>query len=106
LFGANQHNVGLAAIAAGVAVALITLAGVTLHAPLARVPENAMKFSVGVMLTSFGMFWGAEGCGAHWPGSDASLLAIVPATLVAGLMLVAILRRARETALAPEAVRT
>ncbi|MHB1568242.1 MAG: COG4280 domain-containing protein [Solirubrobacteraceae bacterium] len=105
-FGANQHDVGLAAIAAGVAVALVTLAGVLAHSPLARVPENTMKFAVGVMLTSYGMFWGAEGCGAHWPGSDASLLAIVPATLLVALGLVAILRRARETALAPEAVRT
>ena len=52
-----------------------------MHAPLARVPENAMKFGVGVMLTSFGMFWGAEGAGAHWPGGDAALLAIIPLTL-------------------------
>jgi uncharacterized membrane protein len=77
-FGANQHHIGLAAAAAGVAVALVALTGVVVHAPLARVPENAMKFSVGVMLTSFGIFWGAEGAGAHWPGGDAALLAVVP----------------------------
>jgi len=63
-FGANQHRVGLAAIAAGAAVVLVALVGVAIHAPLTRVPENAMKFSVGVMLTSFGTFWGAEGAGA------------------------------------------
>src|SRR5579884_3245805 len=74
-FGANQHNVGLAAGAAGVAVLLVVLAGLAVHAPLARVPENAMKFAVGVMLTSFGTFWGAEGAGAHWPGGDGALLA-------------------------------
>ena len=64
-------------------------------APLARVPENTMKFSVGVMLTSFGMFWGAEGAGASWPGGDAALLAIVPAVLAAALAMAAWLRPAR-----------
>ena len=53
---------------------LVTIAGFAVHAPLARVPENTMKFAVGVMLTSFGIFWGAEGAGAHWPGGDAALL--------------------------------
>jgi uncharacterized membrane protein len=92
-FGANQHNVGLAAAAAGVAVLAVILAGVAVHAPLSRVPENAMKFAVGVMLTSFGTFWGAEGAGAHWPGGDAALLAIVPVTLAIALAMVAALRR-------------
>jgi uncharacterized membrane protein len=91
-FGANQHRVGLAAAAAGVAIALVVAAGLAAHAPLARVPENAMKFSVGVMLTSFGMFWGAEGAGASWPGGDAALLALVPAVLLIGLAMVSWLR--------------
>jgi uncharacterized membrane protein len=93
-FGANQHRIGLAAAAAAAAVALIVLAGVAARAPLARVPENAMKFSVGVMLTSFGTFWGAEGAGAHWPGGDAALLAIVPGLALAALGMVAWLRGA------------
>ena len=92
-FGANQHNVGLAAAAAGVAVAAVVLAGVAVHAPLARVPENTMKFVVGVMLTSFGTFWGAEGAGAHWPGNDAALLVVAPVTLLIALMMVAMTRR-------------
>lgn len=93
-FGANQHHIGLAAAAAGVAVALVVLAGVAVHAPLARVPENTMKFGVGVMLTSFGTFWGAEGAGAHWPGSDAALLVLIPAVLLLSLgAVVAISRR-------------
>jgi uncharacterized membrane protein len=92
-FGANQHNVGLAAAAAGVAVLFVVLAGVAAHRPLARVPENAMKFAVGVMLTSFGIFWGAEGAGAHWPGGDAALLGIIPWTLSFSLLLVAMVRR-------------
>jgi uncharacterized membrane protein len=96
-FGANQHNVGLAAAAAGVAVAGVALTGVVAHRPLSRVPENTLKFVVGVMLTSFGIFWGAEGAGAHWPGGDAALLVIVPATLGCALAMVAALRRsARE----------
>ncbi len=92
-FGASQHNVGLAAAAAGVAVVAVALAGVAARAPLARVPENAMKFAVGVMLTSFGTFWGAEGAGATWPGGDAALLAIIPGVLLASLGLVRWLRR-------------
>jgi uncharacterized membrane protein len=92
-FGANQHNVGLAAAAAVLAVLAVIVAGVAVHAPLARVPENTMKFGVGVMLTSFGIFWSAEGAGAHWPGGDAALLVIVPAVLVFALGLVAALRR-------------
>jgi uncharacterized membrane protein len=91
-FGANQHHVGPAAAAAGVAVALVVLAGVAARAPLARVPENTMKFAVGVMLTSFGMFWGAEGAGTHWPGGDAALLAIVPLLAFAALCTVSLLR--------------
>ncbi|HXN38399.1 MAG TPA: hypothetical protein VN892_10200 [Solirubrobacteraceae bacterium] len=77
-FGANQHRVALAAAAAGLAVLVVIAAGVAARAPLAKVPENMMKFAVGVMLSSFGMFWGAEGAGASWPGGDAALLAIVP----------------------------
>jgi uncharacterized membrane protein len=93
-FGANQHNVTLAAAAAAVAVLAVALAGVVAHAPLSRVPENTLKFGVGVMLTSFGVFWGAEGAGSHWPGGDAALLAIVPVTLACALGMVGMLRRA------------
>ena len=87
-FGSNQRNVPLAAAAAVLAVVLVVGLAVAVRAPLARVPENAMKFSVGVMLTSFGMFWGAEGAGASWPGSDASLLALIPGTLLVALAMV------------------
>jgi uncharacterized membrane protein len=96
-FGANQHNIGLAAIAAGVAIAAIVLAGVAARAPLARVPENALKFGVGVMLTSFGTFWGAEGAGAHWPGGDAALLVIIPVLLLCALAMARWLGNARRT---------
>ena len=92
-FGANQRDVGLAAIAAAIAVILVVAAGVAVRAPLARVPENPMKFAVGVMLVSFGMFWGTEGAGAHWPGGDAALLVLIPGTLLMALGCVAALRR-------------
>ncbi len=87
-FGANQHRVGLAIAAAGLAILLVVLGGVAARAPLARVPENTMKFAVGVMLSSFGMFWGAEGAGTNWPGGDAALLAIIPSVLIAAVAMV------------------
>jgi uncharacterized membrane protein len=92
-FGANQHNVPLAALAAASAAVLVAVVGIAVRAPLARVPENTMKFVVGVMLTSFGIFWGAEGAGARWPGADAALLVVVPAVALFALLLVAALRR-------------
>jgi uncharacterized membrane protein len=104
-FGANQHDVGLAAVAAAVAVATVVAAGLALRAPLARVPENAMKFAVGVMLTSFGIFWGAEGAGVAWPGGDAALIALVAVVFLAALAMVAEVRsraaRAESPAEAP-----
>ena len=96
-FGANQKDIGLAAIAAAVAVLLVIVAGAAVRAPLARVPENALKFGVGVMLTSFGIFWGAEGAGAHWPGNDVILAGLIPATLAFALGLVAMLKRRAPT---------
>jgi len=92
-FGANRHQVGLAAAAAGLAVAAVIAAGLVVRAPLARVPENTMKFAVGVMLCSFGIFWGAEGAGVIWPGGDAILLVLIAAVLAASLLAVASLRR-------------
>jgi uncharacterized membrane protein len=87
-FGANQHDVGLAAAAAALAVLAVLAAGLALRAPLARVPENGMKFAVGVLLTSFGIFWGAEGAGASWPGGEASLAPLVAVVLIVALALV------------------
>jgi len=94
-FGTNQHNLPLAALAAGVAVVLVVILGVAVKGPLARVPENTLKFIVGIMLTSFGVFWGAEGAGALWPGSDLSLLVIIPAVAVFALLIVLAMRARR-----------
>jgi uncharacterized membrane protein len=97
-FGGNAHDIPLAALAAVAAVVLVGLVGLAVRAPLARVPENTMKFVVGIMLTAFGTFWGAEGAGAKWPGSDAALLVIGPAIACFALLLVAVLRRGGATA--------
>jgi len=91
-FGANQHHIALAALAAALAITLVVLAGLALRAPLARVPENTMKFAVGVMLTSFGTFWGAEGAGVRWPGNDAALLVLIPVVAVVAAASIAWLR--------------
>jgi uncharacterized membrane protein len=81
-FGDNQRNLGAAVIGAAAAVVVVTLTGIAVKAPLAKVPENWMKLAVGVMLTSFGTFWGAEGAGVRWPGGDAALLVLVPVVVV------------------------
>ena len=91
-FGTNQRNLPLAALAAGAAVIVIIILGVAVRAPLSRIPENTLKFIVGIMLTAFGIFWGAEGAGAIWPGADAALLVIAPAIAVFALALVWIMR--------------
>lgn len=92
-FGANQQNIPLAAVAALAAVLVVTGAGLAARAPLARVPENTLKFVVGIMLTSFGIFWATEGAGAVWPGADAALLVVIPAVAFFALALVALIRR-------------
>jgi len=92
-FGSNQRDVPLAAAAALAAVLVITAAGAALRAPLARVPENTLKFVVGVMLTSFGVFWGGQGVHAHWPGGDSALLVIIPVVLLCALANIGLLRR-------------
>jgi uncharacterized membrane protein len=92
-FGTIQNKVGTASLAAVVAVVLVAVAGFAVRKPLARVPENTMKFVVGVMLTSFGIFWGAEGAGATWPGADVILFALIPFVAVVCFVLVAILRK-------------
>jgi uncharacterized membrane protein len=74
-------------------VGLIAAVGIAVRAPLSRVPENTMKFVVGVMLTAFGTFWGAEGAGARWPGSDAALLVLIPVIAAFGLGLTVVLGR-------------
>jgi uncharacterized membrane protein len=100
-FGAARSGgVAIAAAAAGAALVIVALAGVVVRAPLARVPENSLKFAVGLLLTTFGTFWGAEGAGVSWPGGDAALPAILGCYLVVAVVLVKVFRRNRELRLA------
>jgi uncharacterized membrane protein len=92
--GSNQDDVPLAALAAAVAVALVVAVAVAARRPLARVPENTLKFAVGVMLSAFGIFWGTEGAGAEWPGGDAAILGLIGLLLlVSGALVIALRRR-------------
>ena len=92
-FGSAQGSIPLAAAGAAGALVLVAGVGIAVRAPLARVPENAMKFAVGVMLTTFGIFWSVEGAGADWPGSDASLLGVLGFVVLSSVVLVRLLRR-------------
>ena len=94
-FGSTQGSIPLAAIGAAAAVILVVLAGILVREPLSRVPENTLAFAVGVMLTTFGIFWGAEGAGVDWPGGDASLPAVLGFVLLVSLGYVTMLRRRR-----------
>jgi uncharacterized membrane protein len=90
--GGTQHNVGLAALGAVAALLIVLIAGVWVHAPLTRVPENTLKFGVGIMLSSFGIFWSAEGAGASWPGGDVAILGLIAFLLALSFAIIALVR--------------
>jgi uncharacterized membrane protein len=98
-FGSAQGHLGLAAAGAAAAFVVVVVAGVVVQGPLSRVPENTIKFVVGVMLTSFGCFWGAEGAGVDWPGDELSLLGVIAFFAVVSIVLVRALRRRRAAGL-------
>jgi len=87
-----------AAVGALAAAILVAAVGVVLHRPLARVPENMLKFAVGVMLSSFGTFWIGEGYGVQWPGGDLSVLGLIAGFLAIALFNVGAIRRIRRHA--------
>ncbi|HEV2309226.1 MAG TPA: hypothetical protein VGU73_01780 [Acidimicrobiia bacterium] len=92
-FGSTGGHLGLAAAGAAGALVVVGGVGALVHRPLSRVPENSMKFVVGIMLSSFGVFWGGEGVGVKWPGSDLALLGVIAFFVLVALLLVADLRR-------------
>jgi uncharacterized membrane protein len=96
--GASSHRLGLAAAAAGAAAVIVALVGVIVARQLREVPENLLKLGVGVMLTSFGVFWVGEGTGLRWPGSDLAVLALIALFLGATW---AAIRYLRSVAVAP-----
>jgi uncharacterized membrane protein len=94
-FGSAQHQLPIAAAAAGTALVLVIVVGVLVRAPLSRVPENALKFTVGILLTTFGIFWCSEGAGVNWPGGDAAIPGVLAFIALASLVLVRLLRQQR-----------
>jgi uncharacterized membrane protein len=95
---ASVGGLAPATLGALAAIAVVALLGLLLHRPLARVPENAMKWVVGVMLLSFGTFWLGEGLGIRWPLDDLALPLIVAAYALATFLAVSVLRRPASTA--------
>jgi uncharacterized membrane protein len=94
-FGSAQGSIPLAAAGAAAAAILVVAAGVVVREPLSRVPENTLAFAVGVMLTTFGIFWGAEGAGVDWPGGDAALPGVLAFVALISFGFVTALRRRR-----------
>ena len=84
--GAGRGLLLPASVGAVAACGLVLAIGLAVHRPLARVPENALKFAVGIMLTAFGVFWTGEGLGIDWPGGDLVILAFIATFLVVGLL--------------------
>jgi uncharacterized membrane protein len=90
--GAGRGLLIPASIGALAACGLVAAVGLVVHRPLARVPENTLKFAVGVMLSAFGLFWTGEGLGVPWPGADLAILAFAALLLVVALCAVRLLR--------------
>lgn len=86
------NSLTAASTGAVVSLLVVVAAGLVLRHPLTRVPENAMKYVVGIMLTSFGTFFTGEGLGVTWPGDDAAILALIVVYATASLLLVQLLR--------------
>lgn len=91
--GAGRNLLWPAATGALAATVLVLSFGVAVHKPLSRVPENTLKFAVGVMLSAFGVFWTGEGLGVEWPGHDLILLAFAAVFLAVGVGVAALIRR-------------
>jgi Ca2+/H+ antiporter, TMEM165/GDT1 family len=84
--GAGHGLIFAASLGALAAVLLVALIGLAVHKPLTQVPENTLKYAVGIMLSAFGTFWVLEGLGGHWPGSDLAILGLAAAFLLVGLI--------------------
>ena len=108
-FGLNAHRVPVAVVGAVAAVLVVTVLALALRRPLAMIPENTMKYGVGLLLASFGTFWSIEGLGllrtgresVAWPGSDAAIPVLVVIWFVLTRVFVAALREAPSAGEAP-----
>jgi uncharacterized membrane protein len=91
--GTSAHRLGLAATVAGIAIVVVAVAGVVVAKQLSRVPENAMKMSVGILLITYGTFWTGEGLRVRWPGGDTMLLGLIAIYAAVAWLGVTLLRR-------------
>jgi uncharacterized membrane protein len=91
--GSGANGIGLAALGAAAAGLLVIVVGALVQAPLQRIPENTLKFIVGIMLTTFGTFWSGESFGINWPFSDLFLLLLAALYLVASALLIRTIKR-------------
>ncbi len=91
--GAGRGMLWPASLGALAACVLVLVVGAIAHRPLARVPENTLKFGVGVMLSAFGVFWTGEGLGVDWPGHDLALFVFAALFLAAGIMAARMVRQ-------------
>jgi uncharacterized membrane protein len=92
-FGSSAGQLGASAVGAFVACVSVAALGVVVHRPLSRVPENGLKYVVGIMLVSFGTFWAGEGIGIEWPTGDVTLLILVGAYAAAGIAAILFAKR-------------
>jgi Ca2+/H+ antiporter, TMEM165/GDT1 family len=99
--GSVGHMLIPASAGAATAGIVVVLFGLALRRPLARVPENTLKFAVGILISAFGVFWVGEGLGFHWPGSDLSILGLTVGFLLVSLFMVPVARHRPAEALAP-----
>jgi uncharacterized membrane protein len=114
-FGLNAHSMPTAIAGASVGGAIVLVAGFALHKPLARVPENTIKFAVGLLLSTFGTFWAVEGLGlfkhgsssVEWPGGDAAIVGVLAAWAALSWIAIRLLTPyAKRPAVSPTAVAT
>jgi len=97
--GVGHGVVAWASLGAAAAVVVVLAIGLAVRKPLAKIPENALKFVVGLMLTSFGIFWTGEGLGVEWPGADLSLVGILVLFIIVSAAMVMRLRPRRRAQL-------
>ena len=100
-FGIAGGLLGPALLGAGLAAIGVLTVGIAIRRPLARLPENQLKFGVGLMLVSFGTFWAGEGVGIAWPGSDLSIVLLFAGYLVTSLLAVRTVARGLARAAQP-----
>ncbi len=92
-FGLSAGNLTPAVLGAVAAAVVVTSIAVLVHQPLSQVPENTLKFVVGIILTSFGTFWAGEGIGLLWPGDDLSIVILIAFFAVGAITLISLLHR-------------